>query len=75
MQVTINKYQWVQEWTIELAELIFVLTQTVELQEAGSRLLERILEGDLIDAGRIAETPKGLRLAPPEIAPGSFQID
>jgi len=60
----IRPTEWPEEWTSELRELLSVLQRTVDLQPEGAELLDRILEGPLIDASDLPEPPPELRQPP-----------
>lgn len=55
---------WLDEWTVELLELLSVLQRTVDLQPRGVELLDRILAGRLISASDLPEPPPELRQPP-----------
>ncbi|TKA11955.1 type ISP restriction/modification enzyme [Actinacidiphila oryziradicis] len=72
--------RWKPEWSTELAEVLSVLRHLTELEPAQASLLERVLEGPLIDVAELTrrgvlEPPgytKGARLAVPDedVLPG-----
>ena len=60
----IRPTSWLDEWTVELLELLSVLQRTVDLQPRGGELLDRILAGPLISASDLPEPPPELRQPP-----------
>jgi hypothetical protein len=60
----IRPTSWLDEWTVELLELLSVLQRTVDLQSRGVELLDRILAGRLISASDLPEPPPELRQPP-----------
>lgn len=60
----IRPTSWLDEWTVELRELLSVLQRTVDLQPRGVELLDRILAGPLISASDLPEPPPELRQPP-----------
>jgi hypothetical protein len=55
---------WDPDWSLELSQLVHVLTQTLDLQQTGADLLGDILEGDLVSASELPKTPDALREPP-----------
>ena len=60
----IRPKKWNAEWSQELREIVFVLNETIRLQEAGVSILERILDARLIGASDLPEVPPSLRMPP-----------
>lgn len=72
----IRPSSWVPAWTVELRDLIDVLSATLLLQGAGRELLDKVLAGELIDAADLPAAPAGLRQPPPTIHAGEhFDIE
>jgi predicted helicase len=63
----IRPTDWEPEWSEELREVVHVLTETNKLLPAGSKLLDQILDGELISADELPEPPEALR-KPPTVA-------
>jgi Type ISP C-terminal specificity domain/N-6 DNA Methylase len=51
----IHVEEWPSDWTVELIDLLTVLTRLVELEPAQADLLERILAGPIITKDELAE--------------------
>lgn len=60
----IRPEEWHRDWSRELVELVETLTTTLDLQPTGVTLLERILDGPLVDASALPEVPAALRKPP-----------
>ncbi len=56
--------RWYDEWNVELAELVYVLTATLDQAEAGTDLLDRIVNGPLVAADDLPDVPDALRKVP-----------
>jgi hypothetical protein len=52
---------WRDEWNDELQDLVEVLRRTLELQDAGVALLDRVLAGPLLDGADVPPVPASLR--------------
>jgi hypothetical protein len=60
----IRPKKWSSEWSDELRELVYVLTETVKLQRTGKDLLDALLHGELIDSDSLPIPPEALRKPP-----------
>ena len=60
----IRPTDWIPEWSIELRELVHVLTATLYLEVKGKGLLEEVLAGELIRAADLPSPPAILRQPP-----------
>lgn len=63
---------WCLEWTDELVEVCAVLQATIDRIPTGSRLLDRVCEGELIKTDQLPEPPENLR-KPPRVKRRSVQ--
>jgi predicted helicase len=72
----IRPTEWEPEWSDELREIVHVLTETEKLRPTGVKLLEQILEGELIKADELPQPPEELRKPPAHVAgEGLFDED
>lgn len=60
----IRPTKWYPEWSEELSRLVATLQLNVEAMETGASILDRIMEGALIDAAELPKPPEKLRKAP-----------
>jgi hypothetical protein len=60
----IRPTKWEPEWCDELREIVHVLTETEELRPQGIKLLDQIMESDLIAADELPQPPDELRKPP-----------
>gem|GEM_PF-78024 len=60
----IRPSEWLDEWNIELLELLTVLTRTVALYGTAADLLDRILQGPMITADQLP-VPSGIERKEP----------
>jgi predicted helicase len=60
----IRPTQWEPDWCDELREIVHVLTETEKLRPQGIKLLDQIMEGDLIAADELPQPPDELRKPP-----------
>ena len=68
----IRPTEWEPEWSDELREIVYVLTETERLIPAGIELLDRIMAGALIEADELPEPPDVLRKPPSASQSGSL---
>ena len=72
----IRPTEWQPEWSDELREIVHVLTETEKLRPQGVKLLEQILEGELITADELPQPPEELRKPPARVTgEGLFDED
>jgi predicted helicase len=72
----IRPTEWEPEWSDELREIVHVLTETEKLRPKGVKLLEQILEGELIKADELPQPPEELRKPPARVTgEGLFDDD
>jgi hypothetical protein len=69
----IRPTEWLQEWSDELIDILYVLTRTLDLQPTGVELLDRVVSGPLISADDLPDVPPELR-KPPRVKRASAQI-
>lgn len=55
---------WADEWNDELLDLVRSLTATLDLLPRGIALLDRIIEGDTVDAAELPPVPDAARKVP-----------
>jgi hypothetical protein len=60
----IRPTQWEPRWSDELCEIVHVLTETEKLRPQGIKLLDQIMESDLIAADELPQPPDELRKPP-----------
>jgi hypothetical protein len=65
----INVESWPSDWTVELIELLTVLTRLVELEPAQADLLNRILTGPILTKDQLEEKGVSWPLAKKDRAP------
>lgn len=68
----IRPTEWEPEWSDELREIVHVLMETEKLRPQGVRLLEQILEGELITADELPQPPEELRKPPARVTGEGF---
>ncbi len=72
----IRPTEWEPKWSDELREIVHVLTETEKLRPQGIKLLEQILEGELIRADELPQPPEELRKPPVRVTgEGLFDQD
>jgi predicted helicase len=72
----IRPTEWEPEWSDELREIVHILTETEKLRPQGVKLLEQILEGELIRADELPQPPEELRKPPARVTgEGLFDED
>jgi len=71
----IRPTEWEPEWSIELREVVHVLTETLRLQPEGISLLDRVLDGPLISADELPQPPDELRKPPKASAADGNELD
>jgi predicted helicase len=72
----IRPTEWEPEWSDELREIVHVLTETEKLRPKGVKLLEQIMEGELIKADELPQPPEELRKPPARVTgEGLFDED